>query len=425
MSGLAGQPRGKLTLALAILLHMFTHAFATILVPLYVLMRRDLNLPGIEYAAFLVSVYGVVYCLFSYVAGILADRFNRRLLLGWGLVFNGIAIVLLGLTRSYWMMVMLAVLGGLAGTLFHPAANSLIPAHFPKSPGMVIGILGIGSGLGFFLGPQYAGYRAVHATWHLWHVAAWQRPCIELGAIGIVCGFLFLLFASETAEHHATRSAKLPLGPHLTRTTIFIACTLGFRDFVGQASLTLTSIYLLKAMNYNEAAAGFSVGAMMLMGVVANPLAVWISPGRKRLPSLIVSLLIAGCVLCTVPLFAARWVLPVMCLFQMFHLGSYALGDAAMFERVDAKLRGRIAGLFLAIAGTAAGFSHWIMGFCVQHLGIHNTDPRAYLPLYITLGILMCFASVSIPLINAMGPIGNEPIDPLTEIDPATMEVAA
>src|SRR5690348_9320836 len=127
MSSLSEHPRSKLTLALAIVLHMFTHAFATILVPLYVLMRRDLNLPGIEYAAFLVSVYGVVYCLFSYVAGILADRFDRRLLLGWGLVINSIAIVLIGLTRNYWMLVLLAVLGGLAGTLFHPAANSLIP----------------------------------------------------------------------------------------------------------------------------------------------------------------------------------------------------------------------------------------------------------------------------------------------------------
>ena len=418
-------PRSKLTLGLAIILHMFTHAFGTLLVPLYVLMRRDLNLPGIEYAAFLVSVYGVVYCLFSYVAGILADRFNRRSLLGWGLVFNSIAIVLMGLTRSYWVMVLLEVLGGLAGTLFHPAANSLIPAHFPKSPGMVIGILGIGSGLGFFLGPQFAGYRAVHATWHLWHIAAWQRPCVELGSIGILCGFLFLIFASETAEHHATRSVKLPLGRHITRTTMFIACTLGFRDFVGQASLTLTSIYLLKAMNRNEAAAGFAVGAMMLIGVVVNPLAVWISPGRKRLPILFVSLLIAGGVLCTVPWFAADWVLPVMCVFQAFHLGSYALSDAAMFERVDAKLRGRVAGLFLAIAGTAAGFSHWIMGFCVQHLGSRNTDQRAYFPLYITLGILMCFASVSIPLISALGPVGNEPIDPLTEVDPMTMEVAA
>jgi len=126
-----------------------------------------------------------------------------------------------------------------------------------------------------------------------------------------------------------------------------------------------------------------------------------------------------------VPLFQAQWVLPVMCLFQAFHLGSYAMSDAAMFERVEPKLRGRVAGLFLAIAGTAAGFSHWIMGVCVQHLGPRSADPHAYFPIFITLGILMCAASVSIPLIAALGPVGSEPINPLTEIDPATMEVIA
>ena len=72
----------------------------------------------------------------------------------------GAAIALMGLTRRYELLVLLGVLGGLFGTLFHPAANALIPAHYPKKLGIVIGLLGIGSGLGFFAGPQFAGWRA-------------------------------------------------------------------------------------------------------------------------------------------------------------------------------------------------------------------------------------------------------------------------
>ena len=34
------------------------------------------------------------------------------------------------------------VLAGLFGTLFHPAANALGPAHYPKSPGMDALVLG-------------------------------------------------------------------------------------------------------------------------------------------------------------------------------------------------------------------------------------------------------------------------------------------
>ena len=59
----------------------------------------------------------------------------------------------------------LGVAAGLFGTLFHPAANALVCAHYPRHPGLAIGLLGVGSGLGFFAGPQYAGWRAESAAW--------------------------------------------------------------------------------------------------------------------------------------------------------------------------------------------------------------------------------------------------------------------
>ena len=75
-----------LTLGLLTLLHAFTHAYGTILAPLYLLMADDLNLKGEKEATFVVTVYMLVYCLGSIVSGILADRFNRKWLLGVGLL---------------------------------------------------------------------------------------------------------------------------------------------------------------------------------------------------------------------------------------------------------------------------------------------------------------------------------------------------
>jgi len=206
MNDLAPAPRSRLTLFLGILLHMFTHAYGAMLVPLYLLIQTDMHLRGIQYAALIVTVYGVTYYVFSYGAGILADRFNRRNLLGWGLVVNATAVIFMGLFRRYEMVLAMSVIGGLAGTLFHPAANALIPAHYPRSPGMVIGILGIGSGLGFFIGPQYAGWSAVHGFWHASTIGSWQRPCIELGILGIFCGIAFLIFAREAPGAHGPRT---------------------------------------------------------------------------------------------------------------------------------------------------------------------------------------------------------------------------
>ena len=203
---------------------------------------------------------------------------------------------------------------------------------------------------------------------------------------------------------------------------IGIALTLGCRDFAGLASLSLTSIYLLRAMGRDAASVGFTVGIMMLIGVVANPLAVWISPGRKRLPMLAITLLLAGLIVCTVPWFSGTWVLPALCVFQSFHLGSYAMSDAAMLERVSPSHRGRVAGLFLNIAGVAASLSPWIMGAWTDAFGPRAISQSTYHAPFITLGAMMAFAIVSVPLIARLGESHPAAIRPLEEISPATME---
>src|SRR5688500_6614865 len=58
--GPARGTRSALPLALCTLLHGFTHAYGTILVPLYLLMVADLRLAGVNAASLVVTVYGLV-----------------------------------------------------------------------------------------------------------------------------------------------------------------------------------------------------------------------------------------------------------------------------------------------------------------------------------------------------------------------------
>src|SRR5438067_5635171 len=91
----------QVTLVLCTVLHAFTHAYGSMLVPLYLLMATDrgLGMSGVKAASLLVTIYGLVYALGSYGAGVLADRLNRKTLLGAGLLANSGAILLMGLTR--------------------------------------------------------------------------------------------------------------------------------------------------------------------------------------------------------------------------------------------------------------------------------------------------------------------------------------
>jgi len=429
--------RSHVTLALCTVLHAFTHAYGTMLVPLYLLIVADLRLGGVRAAAMIVAVYGLVNFSFSYAAGVLADRFDRKVLLGVGLLVNAAAVVAIGMTRRYEWIVALAVVAGLAASVFHPAANALVPAHYPRSPGMAIGLLGIGSGLGFFVGPQYAGWRAEAATWSWSHVAQWQKPCVELGAVGLVCGALFLLLARETPRPAtADRAApppdeasplvvhRRPLGLSLRWRTTAVAFALALRDFAGVATVTLVSVFLQRAHGRSVKEAGLVVGTMMLSGVIANPLAVYWSPGVRRLKALVAVLVFGGAVLATVPWLAARYTLPVLFVFYGMQLGSYAISDAAMLERVDNAVRGRVVGLFLSIAGTIGAAGPWAMGAWTDHVATAGraTDPLAYAPAFATVGALMALASVAAPLLARLGKPGSgTPPTPLSETMPATV----
>src|SRR5579862_5452215 len=93
--------RAGMTLFLCTVLHAFTHAYGAMLVPLYLLITADLKLRGVRQAALIVAIYGFLYCVLSYPAGVLADRVSRRGLLGVGLLVNAAAMLLIGLTRRY------------------------------------------------------------------------------------------------------------------------------------------------------------------------------------------------------------------------------------------------------------------------------------------------------------------------------------
>lgn len=417
--------RSHLTLVLATVLHMFTHAYGTLLVPLYLMIQADLHLAGVKAAALIVTIYSLAYAWLSFKAGELADRHDRRLILGVGLLGNAGAILLMGFTHTYALILLLAVIGGLFGTLFHPTANALIPAHYPKSPGMAIGLLGVGSGLGFYVGPRFAGWRAEAAHWHLPGVAQWQKPLVELGVAGLACGVLFLLFATEASHRDGTVHEDHPrLGPVLRRRVLLIAAMLGCRDFAGVASISLIGIYLQKAHAMSVQQTGAILGSMMLISIFVNPLMVYVSPRGRRLPMLVALLVSAGGMLAIIPFVPVGRTLLMLGVFQALHLGSYAVSDAGILERVAGELRGRVVGLFLVIAGTLSACGPWVMGLWTDLLGGRSTQPLAYLPIFGVIGGLMAVAITAVPLIARLGPVQGEAIEPFSETMPATVEPA-
>lgn len=383
----SASPHAHLTLAGATLLHAFTHAYATMFHPLYLLMRADLQVERVSHITLLVTLYGVVYWGLSYPAGLLADRFDRRLLLAVGLLGNAAAITAIGFAGSYPVVVALCVVAGVFGSLFHPCANALVPAHYPKAPGMAIGLLGIGSGIGFFAGPFLSGLLAKHPPLSEASLPAWQQPFVLFGLAGVLVAVLFYFTAREAGAHASTPKPQLP--PGLRGRTLLHAVLISLREFCSVGATTLAALYLLKALRFDTEHTGRAIGLAMLSAAFVNPVIVYLTAGHRRLPAHVIVMVLAGLVLVSIPLFPPGLVLLPLLVFQALSLASSAVGDAGLAERIDPHFRGRVNGLFLTLVGTSAATSPLFVGLAVDLLGERSSDPAAFLPLFAALALLI------------------------------------
>ncbi|HYV29208.1 MAG TPA: MFS transporter, partial [Candidatus Eisenbacteria bacterium] len=242
------------TLWMAGMLHAFTHVYQVALLPLYFSIQADFKLASVGQATVLVTVLMTAYFLPSYPVGVMADRFSRKTMLGWGLLINAVGFIGLGLSRDYTAALVCVVISGIGGSFYHPAATALVARLYPVGTGKALGLTGVGASIGFFFGPFYTGWRAAMLEPTL-GPAAWRQPIIELGIAGVIAAGFFAWLAEEAPpakEQHAPLHA-VKMFPTSTLWLFFLAACFLFslRDFAGSSMGSLGSLYLQSAQGYN------------------------------------------------------------------------------------------------------------------------------------------------------------------------------
>lgn len=393
------------TLWLVGVLHGFTHVYHVALMPLYLLMQRDFGFAGVGQATSLVTVLMVAYFLPSYALGVLADRWNRRKLLGWGLAINGLGFVALAFSPNYACAVASVILAGIGGSFYHPAATAMVARLYPVNTGRALGMIGIGASVGFFSGPLYAGWRA-GALEAAQGVAAWRVPVLELGIAGMVAAAVFAWLAEDekaapAAETPHARSAKL--FPSRVLWLWFLAAAFAFslRDFAGSSMCSLSSLFLQKAHGYDTRLAGLALSGLFLAGVVSNPLFGHLSDrGRKRWISAI--LVVAALIVAGFPHLPGGWAIPAFIAYGFFFNANYPIVEAELMQSVPDAVRGRVFGLFMTVGGFIGNLSHWVVGDAVRRMGDAASAPASYTALYTLLAGLMLAALLGLPCLHAI-----------------------
>ncbi len=164
--------------------HFMSHLFYQALPPLFVLMVVDLNT---SYTALglIMTVYHIATASVATPAGFLVDRIGARGMLVGGLAIQALAMIAAGFFNSYWALMGLFAVSGLAFAVYHPADYALISRSVQNSwMGRALSVHAFCGNLGNALTPVLA--LAIAALW------GWQTTFFVIGGCGLFVALLIL-----------------------------------------------------------------------------------------------------------------------------------------------------------------------------------------------------------------------------------------
>jgi len=105
--------------------HFVSHYYILLLPPLFAFIRADY---GVSYTelGLAIAAFNVVSAAFQTPTGFLIDWIGARFILIAGLVLGAAAVLVMGLVPSFWVLVAMMALNGLANTVYHPADYAIL-----------------------------------------------------------------------------------------------------------------------------------------------------------------------------------------------------------------------------------------------------------------------------------------------------------
>jgi MFS family permease len=295
------------------------YVVSTVLEPIR--LELHLNDTGI---AFLTGVpLGLFYVTLGIPISWLADRSNRRNILGvCVLIWSGFTAIC-GVSRTYleFLLARIGVGTGEAGGT--PTSNALLADYFPaeRRP-MAFTVFALGAPFGAWLGADMAGAVA--------NAYGWRGAFLALGVPGVLIGLLVLLTVREPARgglDAVTVAQRASVVESLRflwrqRAAFHIIMGSGVCSLWGWGLIWWTPTFLMRTYGINVGEAGAVTGHIHLIGgVLASVGTAWLFARPWMLdPRRVCWVLAAGVGLATIPSFIAYWTHSLVLARTMFWL---------------------------------------------------------------------------------------------------------
>ncbi len=166
------------------------HIGSTLLFPFFALYITSRFGVGMTQAGLILGLFSISSLIGGMVGGGLTDRFGRRNLILFGLIFSAISTLTLGFVNEFAMLFPLAILIGLLSDIAGPAHQAMIADLLPEKQRQEgFGILRVVANMSWIIGPTIGGFVANRSYLALF---------ITDAVVSIVVAGLFYLFIKET-----------------------------------------------------------------------------------------------------------------------------------------------------------------------------------------------------------------------------------
>jgi MFS family permease len=201
VSGGAARTNDARIIPLVCSAHFVSHFYILVLPPLFPFIREFY---GVSYTelGYALTAFNVTTALCQTPAGFLADRVGPRFVLIAGLVLGAACLVVVGLVPSFWLLVAMFAVLGVANGVYHPADYAILSQLVSRERAAQAFSLHIFAG---FLGTALAP-----ATMLLLQRAfGWQGAFLAASVLGLLVALVMLLQPAALFEAAAKPAKKV------------------------------------------------------------------------------------------------------------------------------------------------------------------------------------------------------------------------
>ena len=370
----SGHPKSTWTallgglLPLFVLAHCSHHLLTALTIPLSPMIRSDFSL-DYTYSGLVISAFNLSYGIGQLPGGWLADRIGPRIMMTLGICGVAVAGFFVGLSHSFWMMIVFLALMGVLGGGYHPAAPPLISSFVePRHRGRALGLHMIGGGASFFLSPLVA--TAIAAYW------GWRGSFIGLAVPTLAFGVFFhLLLKKHGAGGPAARtqdrrpSATAPAQRLLRPLIIFIFLST-FSAAVLFSVMSFIPLFLVDKIGFSKETAGAFYAIIYSAGLWVSPIGGYLSDRYGSIPVILIVLLLTGPVIFLLD-FVSSW-LGIGILLLALGIIIYMrmpVSEVYILSHTPEGRRSAVLGIYYFSAMEGGGVLTPVMGYLIDHLG--------------------------------------------------------